>query len=773
MRELEAFAGAATGAAVPRAKAHGLNGRRVYPTADAAAGAVLEGLARETGEPHTVAGAWTYHGPDGQETARVYRLEPPAGAKGKTYRPVCRVPDGWRLGDPAGLWPLYGLAALAARPGDPVYLPEGEKCAEALAGLGLLAVASAHGAGAAHKTDWQPLAGRTVYVFPDNDTPGRGYASDVTGCMAALSPPARVAVVTLPGVAEHGDVCDYSEALRGEGHGPEAIRQTLETMAQAAAEARPLLPGGNAGPALCTVRAPDPDEWDEPNPLCTDSIEPVPCPWEALPAVFRDMGQALAECYGVPEVMAAASVLGVASVALGNRARLTIKAPDHTQYGNLFIMVAAPVGMGKTPVMKAILAPLAEMQRERHGEWKKAHAEWEDRERITMAQVRGLERTVEREPDGGDRAGVVKSVSALRAGLGERPAEPVLFCDDTTSEALAQRIMGNGGSVGVVSSEARKVLEIARGRYSQGGDISLWLAGHGCDRIRVDRTGRPAYEIDEPCLSSLIMTQPDSLPTLAGFSAMRESGFLARWLYVIPDTQAVEYSTKTIPPLTAKRYGDAIRALVALPARSGVLLGPVAVGLSPKAFNTWRLFHDRTRSRSVSTFDRGQELHGHWLAKLPEHAARLALVLHACEHAGKAQIPAEVGTDTVDAAIRLAECLDGHARRAFAAMTGRRGNATARKVWQWIDRNRERLAGWREREGLGLVEAVKARDVAMNDIAGVKVTRDATAVLDFLAEEGWLSPVTEHKSAHTCKPHVFYFIRPPKTAQEGEAEPWK
>ena len=58
-------------------------------------------------------------------------------------------------------------------------LCEGEKSADAAAALlgpPWAAVASMNGARSPQRTDWSPLAGRDVTIWPDNDEPGRAYA---------------------------------------------------------------------------------------------------------------------------------------------------------------------------------------------------------------------------------------------------------------------------------------------------------------------------------------------------------------------------------------------------------------------------------------------------------------------------------------------------------------------------------------------------------------------------------------------------------------------
>ena len=49
-----------------------------------------------------------------------------------------------------------------------------------------IATTSSGGANAASKTDWTPLRGRRVLIWPDNDEPGRKYAREVAAILAEL-----------------------------------------------------------------------------------------------------------------------------------------------------------------------------------------------------------------------------------------------------------------------------------------------------------------------------------------------------------------------------------------------------------------------------------------------------------------------------------------------------------------------------------------------------------------------------------------------------------
>lgn len=78
--------------------------------------------------------------------------------------------------------PLYNLTDLINRPDAPVLIVEGEKCASiALDALPDYVIVTWCGGSTAHsKSDWAPLAGRSVILWPDADEPGKK-------AMAALS----------------------------------------------------------------------------------------------------------------------------------------------------------------------------------------------------------------------------------------------------------------------------------------------------------------------------------------------------------------------------------------------------------------------------------------------------------------------------------------------------------------------------------------------------------------------------------------------------------
>lgn len=119
-----------------------------------------------------------------------------------------RMPDGsWGLADDVRRVP-YRLHELASAPaGSFVFIVEGEKDADRLASLGLLATCNDNGAGKWNEDFARYFEGLHVAILPDNDEPGRKHAQAVAANVATAAE--SVKVLQLPDLPEKGDVSDW------------------------------------------------------------------------------------------------------------------------------------------------------------------------------------------------------------------------------------------------------------------------------------------------------------------------------------------------------------------------------------------------------------------------------------------------------------------------------------------------------------------------------------------------------------------------------------
>ena len=145
---------------------------------------------------------WDYLDAAGKLIAVVYRYDPP-GQK-KQFRPWDAKRRKMTPPDPRPLYNQPGMLNAAQ-----VVLVEGEKCAQTLIDAGIVATTAMHGANApVDKTDWSPLAGKAVLIWPDRDKPGWEYATQAA--QAILSAGAKSCHILYPPeeAAEGWDAAD-------------------------------------------------------------------------------------------------------------------------------------------------------------------------------------------------------------------------------------------------------------------------------------------------------------------------------------------------------------------------------------------------------------------------------------------------------------------------------------------------------------------------------------------------------------------------------------
>ena len=123
--------------------------------------------------------------------------------------------------------PLYRLHELNSDAGQAVYVVEGEQKADYLAELGLIATTSGSKS-SANATDWQPLTGRKVIIWPDFDDAGQAYQTDVATILSALQCDIYAIDVAQLGLPPKGDIIDFAR-MRAE-HGKDTAAADITAL---------------------------------------------------------------------------------------------------------------------------------------------------------------------------------------------------------------------------------------------------------------------------------------------------------------------------------------------------------------------------------------------------------------------------------------------------------------------------------------------------------------------------------------------------------------
>ncbi|MEO2031548.1 MAG: hypothetical protein ABGZ35_05640, partial [Planctomycetaceae bacterium] len=129
----------------------------------------------------------------------------------KETRQIRKHGDGWISKGMLVPRPLYHLPEVLAA--DDIVICEGEKAADALRKIGMVATTPTQGAKSPRKSDWSVLAGKAVKISVDNDDVGREFGKLVLDLIRDIA--ADVRVVELKDdwseLPEKGDAADWIE----------------------------------------------------------------------------------------------------------------------------------------------------------------------------------------------------------------------------------------------------------------------------------------------------------------------------------------------------------------------------------------------------------------------------------------------------------------------------------------------------------------------------------------------------------------------------------
>jgi putative DNA primase/helicase len=202
--------------------------------------------------------SWAYKAADGSLLGYICRFDLQDGAK--EVLPYIYATDGsrhdWRWQGFDKPRPMYNLDRIAANPNATVLIVEGEKTADAAQTLlpHVVVTAWQGGAKAIKSTDWTPLQGRKLVLWPDNDQPGEQAMWDI----ADIVRPTAALLKWIPNPAEapkHWDVADAD--WTPEQAADYARANIMDVPERKQPEPEPI-PAPEPAPEPETVQAPEP-----------------------------------------------------------------------------------------------------------------------------------------------------------------------------------------------------------------------------------------------------------------------------------------------------------------------------------------------------------------------------------------------------------------------------------------------------------------------------------------------------------------------------------
>ena len=316
-----------------------------------------------------------------------------------------------------------------------------------------------------------------------------------------------------------------------------------------------------------------------PRPLIESNPVAQPYPVQALGGILGPAVERMAEVIGVPQALAAQSVLAASALATQGHAGIQLDGRNYPL--SLYLITMAASGDRKTAADRCALLPARQWERE----------QWQ-RYREQLARYLAAQRQAQ-------RANPVDPAPTNGVLLEAEPSAPRLITTDPTIEALIKGLCHDLPSMGLFCDEGGQFL----GSSTMSRDhrlkavttlSSLW-DGSPIDRAR-SMTGESLRAYDRR-LSLHLMLQPYLAMQLLSDPLLQGQGILGRCLMTWPTSLAGQRSYQAVDlsqDAALKRYHHRLSALFRQPwslSPDGALQLSL-LNLSPLARRRWIDLHD-------------------------------------------------------------------------------------------------------------------------------------------------------------------------------------
>ena len=554
-----------------------------------------------------------------------------------------------------------GIAAKNHSKTDPLIIAEGYATAVSIheaTGMGVLVAFSAGNLLAVSKVARNHSATREIilaadYDLPSDAYPGQGGIGLAKAREAAMAIDGFLAIPHLDGRTH----CDFNDVA--------CIAGLQKVVQQIAARSRPQAPQIVEG----STGVPD-------IPSSEILPPPPPVPMEAFPPQLRSLIEETATAFTVP-LQIPASVLLVLTACLVGRTRAIQIKHGWYEHGNIWLVLVAPSGMGKTPISSVFFRPVEEMESRCFLEWKEANAAF-----LLALQEFNKSKSEER---------------------GEAPVQPKrvqYYLDESTVEALADALEQNPRGVLWKTDELAGMLADFD-KYNPsgkgGGTRARLLSTYDCQSWKSNRRDASRnLHIPAACVSIFGGIQPGMMArTFDG--ADRDSGFLPRFMFIRAERESPalwnDYSLSPSSESLLRQITSKLSAFTLQILDTGGT-APYVIPLTPEARNAYVHWYDALAKEGWAALN--DTASDALCQKLKGQALRLCVLLHSLDAAlagtnGLNPVP----EDTMHRALLLADWVKAHQAQTWKMFStegkARAGSPIERAIMEALTAEADRL----------------------------------------------------------------------------------
>lgn len=437
-----------------------------------------------------------------------------------------------------------------------------------------------------------------------------------------------------------------------------------------------------------------------PKPKSLESlISPLPqWPSGMLPDPLEDLMSRLAQHLGIePTPVGMAVIAGISGLASHKKVRIQPE-PENAAWqetSNIWVVIIAPPGVGKSPLLSNVTAPLWRIEQElaqKNRERRKAF----ERDLLAWKALKADERAEVDQP--------------------ELPSEHRFVVADATPERLASLLATNSGLL-VILDELKGLLASWR-REERAQGRALFLSAYSGEPAVVDRVMRGTEYLEQPVLALLAATTPSTWYKLVKETyplGKEADGLLQRIVPVVAELLPYQENRPELSLEVLEGYMGFFWKLWSTNEYTNFLFQ-----LTPEALRLWRDWR-----ADLEEEIRNLHLPEAWrslLAKWKGLTARLSGLL-AFAHGEKSISERSLA----HAIVLLKEILEPHARRAWKAQD--QDLSPAFRLAVYLLRNNQ--------------DRFSLRDVYRNEWGGLGEKKEAERAVEILVRAGWLIEVFE------------------------------
>jgi hypothetical protein len=689
---------------------------------------------------------WSYRNAEGKTLAKMCRFDfsEHDGKRKKEYRPRTFGENGtwqWKgIGEPR---PLYNMDRIVEFADSPVIVVEGEKAADALQGVlpEYVVTTAMHGAQSPHKTDWSPLAGRDVTIWPDADEAGATYGAKIAELLDGVAwsiriMPVRQGVPLSASLQCDEDAFDDFTPVTGwdaadaveAAWSPLRIRTCINAAASYVTYMYTLrdapIPLRNVGEdnrPLRNVTPPANETWPELDmsvltPRTTRPIFPV----DIFGPFWGQWIRETAEAVSAPPDYVGGALMSVTASLIGNARRVS-PWQGWNEPAVLWVGLIGSPSAGKSPSMGPILDMLTEIEKDLEPVFEASLLRY-DTEKLAAKLE---EEKWERQAKEANKSGAPLPMKPEAANPPRPPARPRMMVSDTTVEAMGYLLADQPKGFLLYRDELAGLFgNFDRYGGGKGGDRAFWLEAFGGRPYVMERVKHDGKPVRIPTLAVSVVggIQPDRLESM--LMKGDDDGLTARFLWLWPERILPERPTAIPARQMALRALRRVAALKPLetPAND---YAPRVVTLTPEAadmFQHWRKAH--AAAEPDGTF-------AGWWGKCPGFVLRIALGLQFMWWSADDTQPEpnQINRQAIEATIRLIdEYFKPMVRRVYGRNALSKDQAAAANLAQEIlDR---------------CPDKINAREVyASWYVPGIDSAATFDAAAEVLENAGWLRPI--------------------------------